>query len=70
MSQQSATGQDSKSRNLARIWPAFVNIERRIQTEGPFVLDHLPSKTRTVFDSCLGCGATSIEKIGREYCRL
>jgi SAM-dependent methyltransferase len=45
---------------LAKIWPDFVDIGRRSTTEVPFLKSVFPNKDPLVFDSCLGCGATTI----------
>lgn len=48
------------SRILAKIWPGFVNMEKRMEKEIPFILDHGPKTSPKIFDACLGSGATSI----------
>jgi len=45
---------------LAKIWPDFVNFEKRRRKEIPFILTQLKEyKTPKVFDACLGSGATT-----------
>lgn len=48
------------SMKLAKLWPGFVNMEKRIEKEIPFILDHVSGRNLKVFDACLGSGATSI----------
>jgi SAM-dependent methyltransferase len=50
----------SDPKKLARMWPDFVNIEKRMGKETPFIMQHVPSQDSFVFDACLGCGATTI----------
>jgi len=47
-------------RTLAKLWSQFVDIERRAKKEIPFILGNLQKKSPAVFDSALGCGATTI----------
>jgi SAM-dependent methyltransferase len=42
------------------MWPDFVNIKKRVETETPFLAGHLSGPSPLVFDACLGCGATTI----------
>jgi glycine/sarcosine N-methyltransferase len=56
---RSATKEGAR-RNLARMWPDFVQIETRMKTETPFILKHVPRRDAFIFDACLGCGATTI----------
>ncbi len=50
----------SEARKIARMWPDFVNIEKRMGKEAQFLASQLSGRNRMVFDSCLGCGATTI----------
>ncbi|MFH0737651.1 MAG: class I SAM-dependent methyltransferase [Candidatus Micrarchaeota archaeon] len=45
---------------IAKMWPAFVDIEKRKKLEVPFILRNLHKPDPDVFDSCLGCGATTM----------
>ena len=47
-------------RTLARLWSRFVLIEKRADKEAPFILGNARKERPFVFDSCLGCGATTI----------
>ena len=48
------------SKTLAKIWPDFVNMDKRMKKEIPFILDHSHKRNPKVFDAALGSGATSI----------
>jgi glycine/sarcosine N-methyltransferase len=50
----------SESRKLAAMWPDYVCIEKRMGKEAPFIISQSPKPDPLVFDSCLGCGATTI----------
>ena len=45
---------------LSSMWPAFVGLDKRRAKETPFILQNVPKPDPDVFDSCLGCGATTI----------
>jgi SAM-dependent methyltransferase len=47
-------------RALAKLWADFVCIEKRMKRETPFIINHSPKENPWVFDSALGCGATTI----------
>jgi len=51
---------------LAGMWNDFVNAKKRMQSEGPFLLEHLPSHKK-VFDAALGTGADSIFLLQNGY---
>lgn len=52
---------NENSRKLAGMWGAFVDRDRRLLTEGPFLLEQLGKRgCRRVFDAALGDGAVSI----------
>ncbi len=55
----SKTGPGNAER-IARIWPDFVCLERRMGKEVPFILRHSGNPDPRVFDACLGTGATTI----------
>jgi SAM-dependent methyltransferase len=48
------------SKTLAKIWPSFVNIDKRMKKEVPFILGRSHKRNPKVFDAALGSGATSI----------
>ncbi len=48
------------SKTLAKIWPDFVDMDKRMKKEIPFILDRIHKTDLKVFDSTLGSGATSI----------
>jgi hypothetical protein len=45
---------------LARIWPDFVCLEKRMKKEVPFILKNRSNNSHCVFDAALGSGATTI----------
>lgn len=47
-------------RALAKLWADFVCIEKRMKREIPFIVNLSPKTNPWVFDSALGCGATTI----------
>lgn len=54
------------SKIIAGMWNDFVNAKKRMQSEGPFLLEHLGMRRR-VFDACLGTGADSIFLLKNGY---
>ncbi|MEM2138228.1 MAG: methyltransferase domain-containing protein [Candidatus Anstonellaceae archaeon] len=53
--------QNVNSRKLASMWGAFIDWDKRLLTEGPFLLEHLRRHNcRRVFDAALGDGVLSI----------
>jgi 2-polyprenyl-3-methyl-5-hydroxy-6-metoxy-1,4-benzoquinol methylase len=57
------------SKILAGMWDDFVNAKKRMESEGPFLLRHLPREPgrRTVFDACMGTGVDSIFLLKNGY---
>ena len=51
---------------LSGMWDAFVNWEKRLKTEGPFLLRHLPASGK-VFDARTGTGVDSIFLLKNGY---
>ncbi len=50
----------AESKRMARMWPDFVKMEKRMGKEVPFIMANAPNQKPLVFDACLGCGATTI----------
>ncbi len=57
------------SKTLAWMWNSFINPEKRMQSEGPFLLQQLPKEPdrRKVFDACAGTGVDSIFLLKNDY---
>lgn len=55
-------GYNSKnSATLASFWDDFINPQKRMRSEGPFLLEMLNRhRCRSIFDACLGTGVDSI----------
>lgn len=59
---------DKNSLILSRLWRKLVNPQKRMESEGPFLREQLAAHgCTTVFDSCLGMGATSVYLLQRGY---
>jgi glycine/sarcosine N-methyltransferase len=56
-------------RIVAKMWDAYVDAEKRMRTEGPFLLRQLPIEPgrRKVFDAATGTGADSIFLLKNGY---
>jgi len=57
------------SKKLVGMWDAFIDAKKRMESEGPFLLRHLPKGPghMKVFDACMGTGVDSIYLLKKGY---